>query len=236
MLSNTVDDRALATLLPRERAHWTNPAPGAAAISRFSLSILAAFFVVLAAACTGGGNGNNSNTPGSSDDHRDTLVRSQAAGEAAGNRPAAIVNGVTIPLADVERVRVNAEVWPITGVDPRDTPSIINFLVGQELQRQEAAKRGIVVTDDEVSAAIARDQKAYPQLLASGQAPANITNLIDAYAKAGHPMAKWQTDPLVRASYYNLLLDVALSGELAKAASLSDKAPGKAGSHRPAHH
>ena len=68
MPSGTVHHRPLATLLPHERAHWTNPAPGAAAISRFSLSILAAFFVVLAAACTGGGNGNNSNAPGSADD------------------------------------------------------------------------------------------------------------------------------------------------------------------------
>jgi hypothetical protein len=129
-----------------------------------------------------------------------TFAEADARASAVGNDVAATVNGVGIPVARVEWMRAMLQVFPAQGLDAADTNSIVEFLVGQELLRQEAERRGLAPSDAEITTAILEQQKGLQQLLASGTAPSDITNIIRGLEKTGHPLNEWHTDPAMRAA------------------------------------
>ncbi len=125
---------------------------------------------------------------------------------AAGDSAAALVNGVPIGRSAVDARRPLLTLFQVSGVDPADTRAVTEWLVEQELIRQEAARRRIGPTDADLTTYIAADQRAFLERKAAGKLDAVTIATLDGLAQAGHPLETWQDDPLLRVAYRDLLL------------------------------
>jgi hypothetical protein len=139
-----------------------------------------------------------------------------AAAAAAGDAVAARVNGVEILQGEVDSLRVSAGVFPVNGVEPASAASILDYLIRNELLRQEAERRGLVASDDEVSALIAEQQKLLMDQRDVGTAPPQILNMLKGLASIGHPIEDWISDPAIREMYRSLIVRSKLAQEETK--------------------
>jgi hypothetical protein len=152
----------------------------------------------------------------SASDPSETIRNANEAAEQSGGEPVARVNGIEIPKSALVAVQVSIEGFPVDGLRPDDTAGIVEYLVRQELLRQEATRRGLYPSEDEVTTAIKADQEAFLADLSSGKAPREIVQLIDAHAKAGNPIEGWPTDPEIRMAYRGQMAQAALARDEAK--------------------
>lgn len=141
---------------------------------------------------------------------------------AAGDTPAALVNGVPIGMQTVEERRPLIQIFQVQDVDPEDTREVVEWLVEQELIRQEAARRKIGPTDEEITTYIQGDQRAFAELREQGALAPGIAAVIDEQAAQGHPLETWHEDPVFRAAYRDLLLAGYLSRDSGGAGITSD--------------
>ena len=155
-------------------------------------------------------------TQGQADDPQSAIVRAEAA-RSGGDAVAARVNDTEIREGTVAAVTELLRAFPVEGVSANNRSGVIDFLVNNELLQQEALRRGVAAKDDDVTAAIVEAQKAFQADLATGAAPPQIVNIIEGLAKAGHPLASWHTDPLIRDQYRRTLNGAALFRDETKA-------------------
>ena len=149
------------------------------------------------------------------DDPSDTFTRAATAGAQAGDSPAAIVNGETITRATLAEVQTQLQTFPAQGIDASNQTSVLDYLIRGALIRQEAARRGLLPTDAEVTAAITETQRGYKQDLAAGKLPPVMVNILDGEAKVGHPLDSWTTDPVIRSAWRSMLTQAKLAADQA---------------------
>lgn len=125
---------------------------------------------------------------------------------AAGDSAAALVNGVPIGRSAVDERRPLLTLFQVSGVDPADERAVVEWLVEQELIRQEAAARRIGPTGADLTTYIEADQRAFVERKSAGALEPATLALLDGLAQAGHPLEAWQDDPLLRVAYRDLLL------------------------------
>ncbi len=154
-------------------------------------------------------------TQSRADDPQSVFPRAAEAGKDAGDAPAARVNGVEIPKSTIATMQVLMAGFPESGA-AADTDTVVAIVVRRELFRQEAARRGLLPSEDEITQAIVPIQQAFQKELAAGKAPTEMVNIIEGQAKTGHPIENWPNDPVVRKVYGDMLAEAALARDETK--------------------
>jgi len=113
----------------------------------------------------------------------------------------AVVNGVPIFSDDLDRLANLLQVFPVYGVDASDRRSLLEYVIDQELLRQEEARRRLVATEEQITALLRDLTDGFQRDLQAGTLPVQLANIIRGYEAAGHPLASWPGDPFVRKAY-----------------------------------
>jgi hypothetical protein len=118
----------------------------------------------------------------------------------------ATINDVPVHSADIDAARALLAVFPAQDLAPEDGQGILEYVIDQELLVQEAERRGLVVSEEDLTQFVLAVVRQIGSARDEGTLPADIEALIEGIEGAGHPLDAWATGGVMRDAYGRVLV------------------------------